>query len=101
LKKTELSCTSTISGTYQGYYDLSSSGSQEERISILNMALTHKGIYTGSGSHYALPANPPSHVEPAPTSAPIAPNRRSESSSFAQQNNGVDDNDIDDGGIFL
>lgn len=43
-------------GDYRDSNERCSRNSQEERVSILQMALTHKGVNPSSANHYALDA---------------------------------------------
>jgi hypothetical protein len=64
------------------------SGSQEERISILNMALAEKGIV--SGSHYEMTAAPPnSESEALQTMQTRGPDPNHSAATASSEDNGV------------
>lgn len=79
-------------------------GSQEERIDMLKMALSHKGVHTGVGSHYelsndqALVMTPVLSTVPTQESTTSQPHINRTPPSHAQSGNGLED---DEDGVFL
>lgn len=73
------------------------SGSQEERISILKMALTEKGIT--SGSHYDMTTA--SLAAPSPTARGTLPTSQSVPANATQDYTAQSNESEDAGGVFL
>jgi hypothetical protein len=81
-----VSSSTTMAGALDLVLHVPCSGSQEERISILKMALSEKGVH--AGSHYDLKSDPPSTPGSAATTATTT-------SSLDEESN------EEDGGIHL